>query len=462
MKRMKKLIALLLAAAMTLSLAACGSGTAQENAAPAEEPAAKDSPAEEASPAAEESAAAEGEVTTLTFWSWLPTTEQSEKMIADFEAANPDIKIDYTRTEQSDFFEKLQVAMASGTGPDLFGMTTGSMMEQYAKFSVDMKETANEFWPGWENEINANAVAQCTTENGTLAGMPLLIAGMTTLMYNKTLMDECGIEKVPVTYAELQDAAKKAKDNGYVCIVAGAADDWVNSDWFVQTSNEFENGAVYEAERGERQWTDECFVQTMQAWQDLFTEGIFEEGALGVATYPDARDQYFFARKALFFLTGSWHLGPASPTNSEIQGTEIGNQGDVIGMAPFPSMSDSGEMLATSGVDVMICMNKDCEKKEAAMRFIEYLSNGEGQQFWVNQLQGSPVSNNIAYTGEVDGELQQQSIDEVNEYVKNAAGSRKLMNSEIEKAIQVAMQNVAAGADPAEELKTVQGIADAQ
>lgn len=58
--------------------------------------------------------------------------------------------------------------------------------------------------------------------------------------------------------------------------------------------------------------------------------------------------------------------------------------------------------------------------------------------------------------------MQQQSIDEVNEYVKNAAGSRKLMNSEIEKAIQVAMQNVAAGADPAEELKTVQGIADAQ
>ena len=416
MKKMKKWIALLLTAAMTLSLAACGNGT-QEPSASTEATPAADSSEKEAAPASEESAA-EGEVTTLTFWSWLPTTEQSEKMIADFEAANPDIKIDYTRTEQSDFFEKLQVAMASGTGPDLFGMTTGSMMEQYAKFSVNMKETADEFWPGWENEINANAVSQCTTEDGTLAGMPLLIAGMTTIMYNKTLMDECGVDKVPTTYAELQDAAKKAKENGYVCIVAGAADDWVNSDWFVQTANEFENGAVYEAERGERQWTDECFVQTMQAWQNLFTEGIFEEGALGVATYPDARDQYFFARKALFFLTGSWHIGPSSPSNSE--------------------------------------------KKEAAMRFIQYLSNGEGQQFWVNQLQGSPVSNNISYTGEIDGELQQQSIDEVNEYVKNAAGSRKLMNSEIEKAIQVAMQNVAAGADPAEELKTVQGIADAQ
>lgn len=62
----------------------------------------------------------------------------------------------------------------------------------------------------------------------------------------------------------------------------------------------------------------------------------------------------------------------------------------------------------------------------------------------------------------VDGELQQQSIDEVNSYVSNAVGNRKMSNSEIETAIQVAMQNVAAGADPATELAAVQGIADAQ
>ena len=50
-------------------------------------------------------------------------------------------------------------------------------------------------------------------------------------MYNKTLMDECGIDKVPTTYDELKDAAVKAKAKGYVCVAAGAADDWVNSDW---------------------------------------------------------------------------------------------------------------------------------------------------------------------------------------------------------------------------------------
>ena len=220
------------------------------------------------------------------------------------------------------------------------------------------------------------------------------------------------------------------------------------------------NGAVYEAEAGARKWTDQCFVDTMNAWQKLFSEGIFEDGALGVATYPDARDQYFYARKAVFFMTGSWHLGPTSPSNSELEGTEIKNQGDVIGMEPFPSMVDSGVQLASSGVDVMICMNKDCKEQEAAMKFIEYLANGAGQQYWVNYLQGSPVSNNISYTGEIDGELQQQSIDNVNNYVLNAAGNRKLSSSEITTALGVAMQNVAAGADPLTELEEVQSIAD--
>lgn len=428
----RKVLAVLLAASMALSI--CGSVSAAES----EEP------------------------VTLTFWSWLPTADQGDVMIEEFEKENPDIKIDYVRTEQADFFEKLQVAMASGTGPDLFGMTTGSTTEQYAPLVADMKELADEYWTGWDGIISETAVEQCTTEDGKLAGMPLLVAGMTDILYNKTLMEECGIAEVPRTYDELIDAAKKAKEHGYVCVALGGSDAWLNSDLFIQLSNEFEEGAVYEAENGERKWTDQCFVDTLQAWQNLFNEGVFEDGALGVATYPDARDQYFFARKSVFFLTGSWHLGPTSPSNEEIQGTEIQNQGDVIGMSVFPSIAESGNICGTSGVDVMVCVNASCEKKEAAMKFIEFLANGEGQQYWVNQLQGAPVSNQISYTGTVDGELQQQSIDEVNSYVSNAVGNRKLSNSELETALAVAMQNVATGADPLTELEAVQAVADAQ
>ena len=459
MKNFKKIVAVMAAAMMFVGcLAGCGSDAASEQA--------PDAPAQESTDEAQADAPTEseagGEEVTLTFWSWLPTTDQSEEMIAAFEEANPGIRIDYTRTEQDDYFEKLQVAMASGTGPDLFGLTTGPMKEQYAPFAEEMRALADANWSGWSDIISENAVEQCSTEDGSVVGMPLLVAGMTDLLYNKTLMDECGIESVPKTYEELKDAAAKAKEHGYVCVAVGAADDWVNSDIFVQLSNEFEEGAVYAADRGERPWTDQCFVDTMTAWQQMFNDGIFEEGALGVATYPDARDQYFFARKSVFFLTGSWHLGPTSPTNSEIEGTEIANNNDVIGMCVFPSVVDDGTICGTAGVDVMMAVNRDCKKKEAAMKFVEYMANGEGQQYWVNKLQGAPVSREISYTGTVDGELQQQSIDEVNSYVSNAVGNRKLSNSEVETAIQIAMQNVAAGADPAAELQTVQDVQDAQ
>ena len=235
---MKKILSILWVGTMVLSMTACGSSSST-----ADVPAATDNTAqtEEAAP----EASASDEEVTLTFWSWLPTTEQSEKMIADFEAENLTIKIDYTRTEQDDYFEKLQVAMASGTGPDLFGLTTGTMTDQYTPFTADMSELANTYWSGWDELISKNAVEQCVSSEGKTVGMPLLVAGMTDLLYNKTLMDECGIDKVPTTYAELKDAADKAKANGYVGVAVGAADDWINSDVFVQISNEFEEGCLF-------------------------------------------------------------------------------------------------------------------------------------------------------------------------------------------------------------------------
>lgn len=396
---------------------------------------------------------------TLTFWSWLPTTVQWDEMSKAFQEQYPEITLNYTRTEQDDFMEKLQVAMASGTGPDLFGLSTGTMAQQYASFVEPMDTLADQYMPDWRDVISETAVSQCVVDDVTV-GMPLLVAGMTDLLYNKTILDECGVTDIPRTYADLKTAADKIKAKGYIPVAVGAADDWISADIFVQVSNEFEQGAVYDAEAGKRKWTDQCFVDTLAAWKQMFTDGIFEDGALGVCTYPDARDQYFFARKAAFFLTGSWHLGPTSPSNTEIENTEIKNKNDVIGMCILPSLSPDGKICGTAGVDTLIAVNKDCKAKDAAMKFVEFMANGKGQQLYVNYLQGAPVSNQIKYSGDADGELQQQSIDEVNSYVSGAVGNRKLQNSELETAIVVAMQNVAAGGDPAAELQTVQATAD--
>jgi len=399
---------------------------------------------------------AEGPV-TLTLWSWLPTTIQWDSMVKAFEAENPDIKINYTRTEQSDYFEKLQVVMASGTGPDIFGLSTGALVNRYATFAEPMDVLANQYIPGWDKIVSQSAVSECVSDNNIQVGMPMLVAGMDYMLYNKSLMEECGITEVPKTNEEMVKAAKIIRDKGYMPIAMGAADDWQNVDWFVNVSNQFEPKAIYEAAEGKRSFTDKCFVDTAKAWASLFSNGVFEDGALGVVTYPDARDQYFFDRKSVFFATGSWHVGVTSTSNPELEGTKIQKSNDVIGMTIFPQMGPN-EFRATTGVDLMLGVNKDCKNKEAAAKFIEFMSMGEGQQIWINLLQGSPVANTISYNGKVDGELQQQSIDELNSYNSNAIGSRKLKYPELEKAIVVAMQNIAAGADAKSELAIVEKV----
>lgn len=156
MKNFKKIAAVMTAAMMTAGcLAGCGSDAGSD-----ETSAPEAAESGDAAEAADQDASAEagGEEVTLTFWSWLPTTDQSEEMIAAFEEANPGIKIDYTRTEQDDYFEKLQVAMASGTGPDLFGLTTGPMKDQYAPFAEEMRALADANWSGWSDIISETAV----------------------------------------------------------------------------------------------------------------------------------------------------------------------------------------------------------------------------------------------------------------------------------------------------------------
>lgn len=128
---MKKLICTLLGVAMTASLlTGCGNGNSQtsvnegqnDNAAVEENVEAADT----ADVSDDVNAADSAEQVTLTFWSWLPTLDQWDNMVEAFEAENPNIKVEYTRSE--DVEEKLKVAMASGTGPDLFGMTRAEAM----------------------------------------------------------------------------------------------------------------------------------------------------------------------------------------------------------------------------------------------------------------------------------------------------------------------------------------------
>lgn len=443
--RIKKLVTGVLAAAMAVSmLTGCGGNAGG---------------ADKTTQAGADATAAAGEKTKISFWTWTPTEEQYEEIKTAFEKKYPDVEIEWWRTaEMADYQKKLQVALAGGEGPDLFGVQVGSMLNEYARFCEPMDTFADQYITGWKDAISETALEQTTTLEGKLTAMPIITCGQQYMLYNKTLLEEKGIKEIPKTYEELQQVSKTLKEQDILPMAMGAKDIWHDVDFFVALSQQFGPGKIYDAEKGSLAWTDQVFVDTMTAWKKYFDDGIFQEGALGTGTYPDARDNYFYARKAAMFPTGSWHVSVVVPTE-ETKGTAIEN--DEIGMTLIPQMGPN-EVVATTGVDFALCVNKDSKNKEAASKFVEHMTMGEGQQLWINSLQGSPVNKNVKFTAmdKAKNETAKQSIEYITQKNSESIYNRKLTYAELENALGIAMQDVASGKSIEDALKEVQGVSE--
>ncbi|GAB2477552.1 ABC transporter substrate-binding protein [Xylanimonas ulmi] len=424
-------IGVAMAAAAGLALAGCGS-----------------------SDDAGDSATGDGDI-ELTFHSWLPTQAQWPELIAAFEEENPGITITFTREEDYAAFKtNLDNEILAGETPDLFGIQVGSSFDDYADYAQSVDDYASD----WIDSVNATALEQTTTSDGTLAAVPVLLAGMEYYLYNKTLMNELGLT-LPATYDELVAVSQAAREAGYSPFAMGAADTWHAADFFVWMSNQFgDGGDVYKAAKGEIPWDSDSLVEAATAWQKLFTDGVFQDAATTVTTYPQARDDFFLARKAIAFPTGSWHVGMAlDGPDQEQPGTAA--EADEIGMALFPTIgaNDAG---ATSGVDFAIAISSDSssQKQAAAAKFVEFMAVGTGQQLWVNTLQGFPVADGVSIEiADNEPQLGKDSVALVTDTLAASAYARKLAsdNASLENDLGIVLQNIAAGADPASELATL-------
>lgn len=432
-----------LALGMALGTAACGSSNNSND----------------ASGSASPSSSSGGDQETVTFWSWVPTDSQSQKVIAEFEKENPNIKVDYWRGEQSDYEKKLQVAIAAGEGPDLMGMQVGGMLNQYASQLEPLQPMADQNWgTGWESKFVPSAIAQSKAKDGSLVTLPLNLTGQEFVLYNKAIFDKVGITAPPKTYDEwLQDNAKITA-GGYVPVAMGAKDTWHDVDMFVALSNQFAPGKIYDAEQGKVPFTDQAFVETMTAWKKLFDDKVFQDGALGLSTYPDARDQYFYSGKAAMFLTGSWHVGFALP-GGEKDGTAI--QNDPTGMFLLPQIGPNPSR-AVASVDTALAINKNSKHKEAAWKLLEFMTMGQGQQIMADFIQGSPakIGVQVQTLDQFKFDSEKDAVNTVNAAVANAVGKRLLDYPDLNNAIGVAMQDVAAGKDIAAALKDIQKVSD--
>ncbi|MDD2429662.1 MAG: sugar ABC transporter substrate-binding protein [Eubacteriales bacterium] len=295
------------------------------------------------------------EPVTITYATFSASGAQEEtlkKMVEVFEGKNPDIKIDVQLIGYNDYFTALATKVAGGNAPDVFEMN----MENYLSYML-RGTTADLSDLGIAKENYSQGTLDAVSNDGKLYAVPMSFSTC-MMFYNKDLFDKAGIA-YPTddwTWADAQTAAE-------AIVAAGGEDIWgysqpitynefyksivgnggslLNADFTQFTVNSPENVAVLDAMlarvRGENNVMPTAEQMAGRGDWDLFCEG-----------------------KLGMIITGIW----AFATFTE----KCAFDWDIV---VEPGFKDKATFFFAN----VNCISPDSEKKEAAAKFADAMGS---------------------------------------------------------------------------------------
>ncbi len=143
------------------------------------------------------------ETVNIVYWGLWEDGEILSSILSEFEAQEG-IRVDYRKQSHRDYRERLEQALNSGSGPDVFRyhMTWTSMLsEQLAAMPTSIMSNAEyqqTFYPvSYEN----------LQLDGRIVGIPLMYEGL-ALFFNKEMLQNANLS-IPTTWSELRSAANQ-------------------------------------------------------------------------------------------------------------------------------------------------------------------------------------------------------------------------------------------------------------
>nr|WP_288673808.1 ABC transporter substrate-binding protein [uncultured Blautia sp.] len=405
-----------------------------------------------------------GEKTVVKFQTWNPSTEEYVgEMIDKFEEEHPDIEVQHIYMPYTDHVEKLKVDLSAGDAADVFGVQTGAMYKEFRDFEEDLTPyLVKEYGDDWASNYNEYAMSLLKGDDGEYYAVPLGLSYAGYVWANMKYFDKYGLE-LPTNYDELKEVCKTFRDNGEYPLVIGAKDSWINIDTWMNIAADINTEKLYSAIEGETPFTDEDLVQSFQIWQNCFTDGVFQDGALGVGMYTDSTDMYQKEGSVPMILNGSWSLG--AYMDSDEQSQEVYNGEGANHKIFLMDWNNDGKIAPVEeAVDVSLAINNQSKVKDAAWTFVDWMLH-EGADFLINgHLQYMPARNDMELNVEGLNENGAENLEYCVEQGKdNVGGYREMAYAELKETIINELTELALGdVTPEEAAKTIEAASQAQ
>jgi multiple sugar transport system substrate-binding protein len=293
-----------------------------------------------------------------------------DKIVSDFEAKNPDIKVVMEYVGYDYVHDKIVTGMAAKPPaydaamidviwPDEF-IKAGYLLDVSGKVTPEMKSGI--FPAAWNG----------VTRNGKVYGMPWLM-DVKYFMYNKDILAKAGFNEPPKTWEELVEQAKVIKEKGlaeYPITWSWNQKEGVVCDF---TALLFGNGGAFVDANGKPVFNNEKGVQALTWMKQTIDDGLSNPSA--VSSDEMAVEANFLAGKSAFAVNWLFQYADSlDPTKSQVV--------DQIAFAPLPVFkagTDAG--ITGSSVDgsSSFAIMATSPYPDQTWKFLTYLASNEVQ-----------------------------------------------------------------------------------
>ena len=340
------------------------------------------------------------EQTVLTMWCIATESDANrpayENAIAEFEAAHPDIKIEWEAFENQSYKTKIKAAMADPDSlPDIFFTWAGAFLGDF----VDMGNVycLDDIYPNFADSL-PEVMTQNASYGGKKYGVPLTM-NIVTLFANMDLLAQAGWDHVPETYEDLTACCDALVAAGITPFGCAGKETWCVTEYLepiMEKTIGYE--ALNEVFAGRATWNDEGIAASVSTFQDMINGGYFDPN--GMALGNDEVKANFIAGKYAFYQNGSWNCGEVNDAEGNFQvalfpvmNAEKATYGQVIG-GPSDTLA-----VSASSKNPEVAANAAMELGKAICHY-GYLA-GSGLPAWTPDYDTSAVKPLVAAVADI-------------------------------------------------------------
>ena len=335
---------------------------------------------------------------TLNYWTWFPAEATLKKAIAAYQAANPNVTINLREFQNADYQKQLPLALNGGEKLDIVGVQVSAMTNSVNTQLLPVSEWESNLSSGWRDQIEAKPLeqAQNVSKDKVLFQIPLGSIGSAVMYFNPALLEKAGVQKVPTTLDELvaASAAIKKSEPGVQPVVF-ASDPWWQEEMLFtiagQTDPSLSDDILYNG----KAWNDPALVRALENYKKLFTSGAVDKSTLSLKSPRPS--ELFTSGKAAFYFDGSWQNSLLSKAYREANKIDLAD----VGAAGIPVVESGGVPAMRAFAEGGLAIPKSSTNAAEAAKFIEFMTIGEGVQYWAPDLVLSPAKKGFVPSDEV-------------------------------------------------------------